>query len=168
MRQTKEAYGDSWQSVFFEQYKMYVESADKISERRTVSNNYLLTVNAALATIYGVTSDKTDTTVWHIIVLIAGTLTCVVWWYLIRSYRELNTVKFEVIHELEEYLPVALYEYEWTLAKHGQGKSFRPMSHLERYVPLIFIAMYIFIAICLSWQSIIIPLIEVLNLTIIN
>jgi len=147
IRQTKEAYGESWQAVLFEQYKIYVDSADKVSERRTAANNYLLTVNTALVTLYGLTSQHASSTVWHVAVPVAGILASFVWWWLIRSYRNLNTIKFQVIHELEKYLPAALYEYEWHLAERGQGKAYRPLSHLEGWVPLIFMAMYAVLAI---------------------
>ena len=50
IRQTKESYGESFTVALFEQYKLYVESAEKISERRVSANNYLLTVNAFLVT----------------------------------------------------------------------------------------------------------------------
>jgi hypothetical protein len=146
IRQTREEYGDSWRSDLFEQYKMYVESADKISERRTAANNYLLTVNTGLVTLYGLATQPASTIVWHITVPIAGILASFVWWWLIQSYRDLNTVKFKVIHELENYLPVALYDHEWKLAEQGRGKSYRPVSHLEGLVPFIFMALYVLLA----------------------
>lgn len=152
IHQTKEAYGESWKSVLFEQYKMYVESADRISERRTACNNYLLTVNTALATIYGLTSNEIDTAVWQVIIPIAGILTCLVWWNLITTYRNLNSVKFKVIHELEGHLPAALYSYEWTLVDHRKGKPYKPLSHIEGRVPWIFILIYIAMVFCLFWQ----------------
>lgn len=147
MRQSKDAYGSSWQTDLFEQYKLYVESADKISERRTAANNYLLTVNAALVTLYGLTFRPGYELLWNVAVPIAGILVCFVWWWLIRSYRELNTVKFKVIHELERHLPAALFHYEWQLAELGRGKAYRPLSHLERWVPLIFMALYALFAV---------------------
>lgn len=146
IRQAQEVYGESWRSDLFEQYKMYVESADKISERRTAANNYLLTVNTALVTLYGLAAQPASTAVWHVAVPIAGILASFVWWWLIRSYRDLNTVKFKVIHELESYLPAALYDHEWKLAEQGRGKSYRPVSHLEGWVPLIFMVLYVLLA----------------------
>lgn len=146
IRQAQEVYGASWRSDLFEQYKMYVESADKISERRTAANNYLLTVNTALVTLYGLAAQPASSAVWYVAVPIAGILASFVWWWLIRSYRDLNTVKFKIIHELENHLPAALYDYEWKIAEQGRGKSYRPVSHLEGWVPLIFMILYILLA----------------------
>ena len=39
-------------TALLEQYKLLVQSAEKISERRTSANNYLLTVNAALVSLH--------------------------------------------------------------------------------------------------------------------
>jgi hypothetical protein len=151
MRQTRDAYGEAWQSVLFEQYKMYVDSADRISERRTVANNYLLTVNTALVTLCGLTLEQASAAVLHVAVPVAGILASFVWWQLIRSYRNLSTVKFQVIHELENHLPAGLYDYEWTLAERGRGKSYRPFSHLEGWVPVVFIIIYAILAISGLW-----------------
>ena len=147
IRQERDIYGDSWGTVLLEQYKIYVDSADKISERRTAANNYLLTLNTALVTLFGLISRHASTAIWQVAVPIAGILASFVWWWLIRSYRDLNAIKFQVIHELEKYLPAALYSYEWTLAKQGRSASYRPLSHLECWVPFIFMGIYIIMAI---------------------
>ena len=48
-------YGDRYREHLFQQYKLYVDSADRISQRRSSTNNFLLTVNASLVTLYGLT-----------------------------------------------------------------------------------------------------------------
>ena len=147
LKHSEESYGASFKADLFEQYKAYVESAEKISERRVSANNYLLTVNATLVTLYGLTSTNRFNSVWTILVPIAGLLVALTWHEIITSYRDLNTVKFKVIHELEQQLPAALYEYEWHKAQKGRGKAYRPLSHLERWVPVIFVALYFLLAI---------------------
>ena len=153
IRQTKEEYGDSWRSDLFEQYKMYVESAEKISERRVAANNYLLTVNAFLVTLYGLLAASPYMGSWAVLVPVAGILVSLTWYRIITSYRDINTVKFGVIHELEQQLPAALYDYEWQKAEGGRGKTYHPLSHLERWVPIIFIGLYVLLAIIggLDW-----------------
>ena len=49
-------YGEDYRSHLLDQYRTYVETADKISQRRSTANNYLLTVNAFLVSLYGVVS----------------------------------------------------------------------------------------------------------------
>ena len=51
---SREAYGESFQEHLLEQYKMYVESSQKVSEKRITTGNYLLTVNSSLLTVFGV------------------------------------------------------------------------------------------------------------------
>jgi hypothetical protein len=144
MRHSQETYGESFKAHLFEQYTHYVESAEKISERRVSASNYLLTVNAFLVTLYGIiVGDGRATTYWPILVPIAGVLVSLTWLQIITSYRDLNTVKFEVIHELEKHMPAAVYEYEWKKAERGRGQAYHPTSHLERWVPIIFIALYV-------------------------
>jgi len=147
IRQTKESYGDTFKADLFEQYKLYVESAEKISERRVSANNYLLTVNAFLVTLYGLVAASRFNTIWMILVPVAGFLVALTWHRIITSYRDLNTVKFKVVHELEQQMPAALYDYEWHKAGEGRGKAYHPLSHLERWVPIIFMVLYVLLAI---------------------
>ena len=147
IRHTKKTYGDSFKADLFEQYKHYVESAEKISERRVSTNNYLLTVNAFMVTLYGLVAASRFNTFWTILVPVAGLLVSLTWYRIITSYRDLNTVKFMVIHELEQHMPAAIYDYEWIKAEQGRGKSYHPLSHLERWVPIVFMALYVLLAV---------------------
>lgn len=147
IRHTKETYGDSFKADLFEQYKHYVESAEKISERRVSANNYLLTVNAFLVTLYGLVAASKYNTYWMILVPIAGLLVSLTWYRIITSYRDLNTVKFKIIDELEQHMPAALYDYEWKKAEEGRGTAYKPLSHLERWVPIIFMVLYLLLGI---------------------
>lgn len=147
IRHTVESYGDSFKADLFEQYKQYVESAEKISERRVSANNYLLTVNAFLVTLYGIIAASRYHTYWTILVPVAGFLVSLTWYRVITSYRDLNTVKFSVIHELEQHMPAALYDYEWKRAGRGRGKAYHPLSHLERWIPIVFMILYMLLAV---------------------
>jgi len=67
------------------------------------------------------------------------------WFWLIRSYRQLNTAKFQVIGALEERLPASPYwRAEWFALGEGKDKSkYWPLTHLEQWVPLLFVAIYV-------------------------
>ena len=147
LRADRNDYGEKYRDHLLEQYKLYVESADRVSERRTSANNYLLTVNAFLITLYGLASSFGDNRAWQAVVPIAGVLVCVTWLVLIRSYRNLNTAKFKVVHELEEHLPAALFDREWDHAQQGTGKAYKPLTHIEPFIPLVFAALYITLAV---------------------
>jgi hypothetical protein len=66
----------------------------------------------------------------------------VVWFRLVKSYKDLNTTKFAVIHELEAYLPAALFKHEWAVCGHGDPKKYRPLTHTEQWIPIVFLVLY--------------------------
>ncbi|MDE2916659.1 MAG: hypothetical protein OXM00_05475 [Paracoccaceae bacterium] len=140
---TKETYDGSFSTDLLEQYKLYVQSADNVSVRRVSSNRYLLTVNAALVASYGFQSASSGLTIWTVPVAVAGIIISLLMWSLIKSHRDLNAVKFKVIHELEKHLPAALYGYEWQLAQEGRGKIYRSVSQIELWIPVVFLALHV-------------------------
>jgi hypothetical protein len=154
VRHTDENYGDAYRSHLLEQYKLYVDSAEKVSDRRVSANNYFLTVNALLVTLYSLVATSPFSTFWIILVPIAGLLVSLTWYQIITSYRNLNTVKFTVIHELEEHLPASLFNYEWSKAKEGRGRKYKPLSHMERFIPFVFMILYVLLAVAgfLGWR----------------
>jgi len=97
--------------------------------------------------LYGLASSFGDNRAWVFVVPAAGVLVCITWLVLIRSYRNLNTAKFKVIHELEEHLPAALFDREWNHAQRGEGKAYKPLTHIEPYIPLVFAALYFTLAV---------------------
>jgi hypothetical protein len=138
-------YGNLYREHLFEQYKILVESADRISQRRTSTNSFLLTVNASLVTLYSLTTPlkASGAAAWHRLVPVAGVFVCLAWLSIVENYRGLNSVKFKVIHELERHLPVAVYAHEWELLERGEGKVYKPVTHIEQWVPVIFILLYV-------------------------
>ena len=128
----------------FEQYKLYVEMMDKVSERRHNANSFFLTVNtiliSILSAVIGASNVLSFGLSWILIASVAGALLCVTWWTLIASYRQLNQGKFIIIHLLESRLPARLFDAEWEALKEI---GYRPFSRLERIVPIVFTLMYI-------------------------
>lgn len=129
----------------FEQYKMFVEMADRISARRDLGNTFFLTLHTfllgAIAFIYGKISAP-----WVIVFpLIAVQALCYVWWRLMKSYRQLNAAKYKVIGEYEQKLPTSPYwSAEWRLL--GEGKNpelYKPLTDIENWVPLLVSIVYI-------------------------
>lgn len=140
-------YGPDFQAHLLEQYKLYVEMADRISARRLTTNQYFLTVNTAIIGAYAIATAvglKRLEPQWAAFVSLAGLILCYTWRRLVQSHDQLNAGKFAVIHEMEKLLPYPLFEREWS--KLGQGKDpklYRPVSKLEVAVPLVFMALYL-------------------------
>lgn len=144
---SEKEYGSDYKNHFLEQYKMYLESIEKTSDRRQSANNYFLTANTVLVSILALSfqTDFLKNIFWFkLFVAIIGILFCIVFWFLIRAYKQLNTGKFTVLHKIESKLPLSLYEYEWEVLGKGKDKNkYYPFSHVELLIPWIFGIMYI-------------------------
>src|SRR6266853_7031587 len=77
---------EKYQAHLFEQYKLYVDMADRISSRRQTANSYFLSINTALLGFVGYVGTK-DTTGYLWLVAAAGIALSYLWYRLIRSYR---------------------------------------------------------------------------------
>ena len=141
-----ESYGGNYYDHLLEQYKLCVDMADRISQRRQNANAFGLSVNTALLGIVGLVAGRC--TPGQLIgmvaaISLAGTLMSYGWYRLLRSYRDLNTVKFAVIHTIESRLPVAPYAAEWAAAGEGKNpKLYKPFSHIELRIPCLFALAY--------------------------
>ncbi|MDO8769453.1 MAG: hypothetical protein Q7K57_12265 [Burkholderiaceae bacterium] len=135
-------HNDKWYTHLIEQYKLYVEMADRISSRRAAANSYFLSVNSAILAFVGyLTVKDSEEFLW--LLGIAGATLSLFWHALIKSYRNLNTAKFLVIHQIEKRLPISPYDAEWEAMGKGKNpKLYRPISHIELGVPFIFIALH--------------------------
>lgn len=137
-----------YQTHILEQYKIYVEMADKISERRNLTNVFFLSVNTTLITLFSYVFKSTSeiNPKWMFVFpVLAMCLLCFVWWHLLRSYRQLNSAKYKVIGELERQLPASPYwSAEWKYLGEGKDtKKYFPLTHLEHFVPIIFGFLYL-------------------------
>ena len=72
-----------------------------------------------------------------------GIPVCILWYLIIKSHADLNRIKYRIIHQLEQQLPSAMYKYEWTLAEEGRGKTYRAVTQLERWIPILFAALHV-------------------------
>ena len=145
-----------YQNHILEQYKLYVEMADRISSRRNAANVFFLTLNTTILSAIGFLFEKAllVNPRWLVSIPLFGVVIfCVVWAWLIRSYRNLNSAKFKVVGYLEKKLPSSPYcSAEWK--ELGEGKDIRkylPLTALENVVPIIFAIVYIFIGIYAIW-----------------
>ena len=135
-------YGDRFKEHLLEQYKLYVEMADRISARRGQTNKFYISLLSALLALISITVSRNLLDSFQIIIFftigILGLLLSILWSVNIRSYRQLNSGKFKVIHEMEQYLPFNCYDREWEIL--GRGKDARKyfqLTRIEQYIPFI-------------------------------
>lgn len=139
---------EKYQAHLLEQYKLYVEMTDRVSTRRLTANSYFLSINSAILGFVGYISGKPGYGPYIWLVGLAGIVLSVLWFYIITSYRDLNTAKFHILGQVEARLPLSLYTAEWKLM--GQGKDpkrYRPMSHIERVVPWVFVLLHLYVVV---------------------
>lgn len=141
----KEDYGEKFQDHYLEIYKLYVSMADNISSRRQNANSFFLAVNTVLIAFIGYAKpcvgNEAGRFIW--LLALAGAILCYAWYRLIRSYKDLNSGKFKVIHLIEESLPLSPYGAEWEAVGRGKDKKlYLPFTHVEIYVPWVFFVVY--------------------------
>ncbi|OBV29822.1 hypothetical protein BKN38_04615 [Helicobacter sp. CLO-3] len=119
--------------VLLEQYKLAVTMADKVSDRRGITNNFFIALNSAIASVGSLTKE-------YVLIFIVGILFCFLWLSILKSYKRLNKVKFDIINKLENDLPINLMQHEWKLLNKNNHEIF---SYYESYIPIIFILVYV-------------------------
>jgi hypothetical protein len=137
----------SYRAAILDQYKMYVEMADRISARRGLTNTFFLTLNSAVLTLFGVFWKDRPARIsdWGLALVLAVALgQTFAWWSIVRSYRQLNGAKYKVVGLLEEQLPASPYwAAEWKALKEGKDwRVYLPLTHVEQWVPIAFAVIY--------------------------
>lgn len=99
--------------ILFEQYKLLIDSAHKIEERRSGSNSVFLGVNTLLSSflinpLQLKTIQLKDIPLLALLVLI-GIFICFDWVKLTSSYKKLNYVNLLLIQSIEELLPSKIF-----------------------------------------------------------
>jgi len=130
-----------------EQYKLYVQMADKISDRRADANKFFISLlTGLLALLSAIVQFRGGEALQQAILLIVGVvgiLLCYTWYITIRSYRQLNSGKFKVVHLVEKQLPFSFYDVEWDFLGRGENpKLYIPLTHVEQYIPKLFGILY--------------------------
>lgn len=144
---SRDDYSSNYDAHAFEQYRIYLEMADRISSRRQSANSFFVTINTLLITLAGYAKAATSAeTFFYVITSAGGALICYVWYRLVLSYKNLNSAKFKVVHAMERELPYRLYDAEWDAVGRGQDKKlYHPFTNLEMRVPWIFLAIHILV-----------------------
>lgn len=141
----KKDYGESFQEHLLEQYKLFVHTSLDVTSKRLESNKFHLALNSV---VFGLAGYMTTIEEYLVIVLLSlvGVLISLVWLKNICAYRELNSAKFKVIHELEEHLPASLFKCE----EEHYLRKYHGLTSTEKFYPLIFSVLYIVLIIICS------------------
>lgn len=140
---------EQYHQHILEQYKLYVEMADKISSRRDTANAFFLTLNSLIFSAGAAIVEKGIIFQNKYLLLVPSLLLILqtfFWWRLINSYKQLNGAKFQIVGELETRLPASPYfkaEWKLMLREGKEYKTYWPLTHLESKIPVAFGIAYI-------------------------
>ena len=146
------------QSELIEIYKLHSELADRVSQRREGANRLYVSLLVGLGVFvvallrFGV-GDASEQLVLGLIGVF-GILLSLSWFFVIRSYKQLNTEKFRVLHDLETKLPYPFFTLEWDPELEGaKSNKYWKLTDVERTLPFIFLALFLGLSIYALYQS---------------
>jgi hypothetical protein len=136
----------------FEQYKIMVESSERLVARRQGVNTFFLTANGAIITAVGILVQASGVPYLRAIAIgalaLAAMIICIAWSSLIRSFGQLNSGKFAVINRIERRLPLGLFSAEWEALERGENPAvYRSFTEREGWIPRLLVVLYVFVTI---------------------
>lgn len=147
---------EQYYALLIEQYKIYVEMADRASFRRVSINLFFLITNITIVGIMalGISRSSTELSLSLLVLPLLGLLAIsYCWWRVVRFYRHTVNIKDQVIGALEKRLPSSpIFSAERVIAE--QKGSFTPLKRIETYMPFIFMLLYlgIYVYLLISWS----------------
>ena len=137
-------------------YKLHAELADRVSQRREGANRLYvsllvgLVLFAAAILRFGANGVSVDMVLFWTGAL--GSILAASWYIVIRSYRQLNTGKFNALQDMERHLAYPFFTKEWELLGEGKKRSrYWRLTVVETTLPsalfLLFIGLVIFAAV---------------------
>ncbi|HEV8029082.1 MAG TPA: hypothetical protein VGP50_16735 [Stellaceae bacterium] len=110
--------------LVLELYKAYLTDLGNIGSRYTTYNGFYVSIVSGLLAVLALTKrgealEKFDTLLYLVIPIFAGLL-CLVWRETMTFHSALFRTKFDVLREMEEYLPFKAYTREEKLRRPGR------------------------------------------------
>ena len=146
------------QGELIEIYKLHSELADRVSQRREGANRLYVSLLVGLGVFvvallrFGV-GDASEQLVLGLIGVF-GILLSLSWFFVIRSYKQLNTEKFRVLHDLETKLPYRFFTHEWDpKSERAKSNIYWKLTDVERTLPFIFLILFLGLSIYALYQS---------------
>jgi hypothetical protein len=94
--------------VLLEQYKLALEMAVHMSNKRQDANNFYIGLVSSFGGLYALLEKAPASftrSAWDNVLPILAVCWCVAWWLTLRQYRRVNMAKWQVIYGLEAQLP---------------------------------------------------------------
>lgn len=132
---SKKEFQGAYEETILEQWKTCVEMANSNTEKRNTANNVFITINSAILAIVTFSLDYKS-----ILLSIIGIVICALWIRTIRSYTQLSKAKYDIINEMEKYLPMRPHTYEWEKL---QKDKYVGLTKIEKLLPIVFMILFL-------------------------
>ena len=153
--------------AYIEQYKLFVQSAENVSDRRIRTNRYQTSLNLGILALHGLAPAFIPHPALPFLIASAGIALTINWFLTLHSFRQTNRAKFIIIHSMERQMPRRVFQEERTLVrekprrptvndanvlrrawawlgrKYRSLKGYRGAISFERPIPLIFAALHV-------------------------
>lgn len=138
---------DEDRTTLLEQYKILVESINKINDVRENLNNWWTGINVALISVMayfrsaeGLGCTQKQLFLWTIIVL--GFVLCCSWLSSIFTIKKSIDIRNNMLFEFEKHLPAKIFTI--AILEMGRKKNKGSLSLKEAIVPALFLTGYAF------------------------
>ena len=133
-----ENHGTDKTKILMEQYKLYMEMLDRSTKRRMDTNTLFISIHTAMVTIVSLFNRGNP---WALLaVAAAGIAFSVLWRALLTHYNTINGVKWDVLYDMEQFLPYKPFyaEYYEKLKRTDKktwrsGNNIPPEEHPHAY-----------------------------------
>jgi disulfide bond formation protein DsbB len=133
-------------------YKLHAELADRVSQRRIEASKIFVSILLGILALLGLAlrfgvGNVPDQGVFGIAGILGIALT-ISWLGVIHSHKQLNRVKFRILHKLEEKLPFQFFKDEWDPDNTGsKSNAYWKLTDVEKLMPLVFLLLFVGIAV---------------------
>lgn len=131
----KSTYQGDYEATIVEQWKTCVDIANGITDKRNMANSIFITINTALFAVVTFSLDYKS-----IFLSVIGIAICILWLKLLENYKRLNEVKYDIINEIEDMLPLTPFKAEWNRLNY-QG-NYTGLTKIEKILPIVFVVLY--------------------------
>ncbi len=138
--------------LFFDQYKLFIDTTGKSADQRRNLNMFYLTVNTLVMSAIGTLATSGYIKDKHFfllgILMFVGIATTMSWISAIHVYKTMNNKNYAIIREFEQYFPAQVYtSFNKDLSKldsFSEGKIF--LTQREIIIPYVFLIGYVLYA----------------------
>lgn len=143
--QVKEAYSeDKYNDGILEQYKLYAQILDEHHNRFMNTIKFFISIQFIfLSGFLVIIKNEVEIGTFGTVMLTASALfVCIVWFMISKSHYKLTSAKHETLEEMEAYLPLKPFSYEWH-EKLKSGNTYISIRTVLFALPLVMAIIYI-------------------------